>query len=133
MDDLNRLRSAMDKEALNALIHEVTPEQADASAAPKPRFVQAAETRAATRNITPEQLLEEYATRLRDSCYPGPECLTPEEVQAIADDGPADSQQEHLAACPPCRQLVDAAHPSPKRLGKLRREREELGRFTQPR
>lgn len=65
------------------------------------------ERRAADLGMTPEQLLTDYGRRLRESTYPTPECLQPEDVQAIIDtDARTPEQAIHLEACQPCKQLL---------------------------
>jgi hypothetical protein len=65
------------------------------------------ERRAADLGMTPEQLLTDYGRRLRESTYPTPECLQPEDVQAMIDTGARTPEQAiHIEACQPCKQLL---------------------------
>jgi DNA-binding NarL/FixJ family response regulator len=70
-------------------------------------FMTSVERRASDLGMTTDELLNDYATRLRESKYPTADCLEPEEIQSIFDTGePTSKQAEHLANCLPCQQLV---------------------------
>lgn len=63
--------------------------------------------RAKDLGMTPEQFLSDYSQRLQESTYPTPECLEPEEVQAVIDSGaPTPEQAMHIKTCQPCEQLL---------------------------
>jgi|SRR5882724_5611370 len=63
--------------------------------------------RAKELGMTPEQFLNDYSRRLQESNYPTPECLEPEEVQAVIDSGaPSQEQAMHIKTCQPCEQLL---------------------------
>ena len=70
-------------------------------------FMTSVERRASDLGMTTDQLLSDYAVRLRESTYPTADCLEPEEIQSIVDAGePTGKAAEHLASCLPCQQLV---------------------------
>jgi hypothetical protein len=79
----------------------------------KPLYVQAAEQRAAEMGISSDQVLADYAHRLRESRFPTPECLRADALQAhIGGAHLSEEQVSHLNACEPCRKLVEASRPS---------------------
>jgi hypothetical protein len=69
------------------------------------------ERRAHRLGKTVEQLLAEDGVALRQSCYPGPECLNPYEVERFFVDLSPD-RAAHVEECPMCAALLDAAQPS---------------------
>jgi two-component system cell cycle response regulator DivK len=83
-------------------------------------FQDAVARRAEERQLTPDQLLTSYVEAIRNSTYPTPECLQPEEVQAVAaSHAPTAEQGRHLETCDGCRQLVAAAEPSAAEMNRL--------------
>ena len=81
----------------------------------KPFYVRAAEIRGAAKGISTDQLLATYSERLRNSSYPTPECLTPDEVQTCVSGGLLSSDRlEHAENCEGCRNLLGAVEPAPE-------------------
>jgi fumarate reductase subunit D len=62
-----------------------------------------------------KQLLADDRLALRQSNYPGPECLNPYEVAQFGEELPED-RLKHLETCPTCAALLDAARPSSEKL-----------------
>ena len=86
----------------------------------QPLFVQASERRARRLGLSTEQLLNDYVIRIKESSYPSPFCLQPEEVQAFSDGGELSSEQKtHLETCQPCRSLLESSRLSPERLEQM--------------
>ncbi len=77
-----------------------------------PLFMVEIEGRAATEGRTVESLLEEYSGRLRQSTYPTPACLLPDEVVEYADGTLPLERLEHANTCNACATLLAAALPS---------------------
>jgi signal transduction histidine kinase len=76
-------------------------------------FQQAIMRRAKALGVTPEKLLSNYAQLLRESTYPTPECLEPEELQEITSSRALTPEQSgHLQNCVPCQQLLKASEQS---------------------
>lgn len=81
-------------------------ESAELAGEGPPLFLQAARQEADRLGLTLEELLRRDAEYLRESRYPGPDCLRPEEVEAF-DDLPAE-RQAHVRSCPSCDALLAA-------------------------
>lgn len=133
--DLHKLFTPASGDELDALFREVVGESEDRNAPllpDKPFFLQAAERRAQASGSSADELLEAYAKRLRESSYPTPDCLTPEDVQAVGEGTalPA-GQAKHVAACEGCSNLLQRLHPSDDRsrafLADVRQAREMAG------
>ncbi len=65
----------------------ITLEEAAELGNEKPLFVQATERRAERLGTTPDHLLADYAKRIKESNYPSPYCLNPDEVQEFSATG----------------------------------------------
>jgi hypothetical protein len=98
----------------------VTIEEAAELGNDKPLFMQATERRAERLGTTPDHLLADYAKRIKESNYPSPYCLKPDEVQEFSATGQLSSEQStHLETCQPCRCLLDSSRLSPSRVEEL--------------
>jgi len=65
---------------------------------------------AEVRNLAPDALLTRLREAARKGPYPTADCLSPEEVAALAARSELDSQrQQHLASCSACTELVRSA------------------------
>ena len=83
-------------------------------------FVQATERRAERLGTTPDHLLADYAKRIKESNYPRPYCLNPDEVQEFSATGQLSPEQSsHIEACQPCRSLLESSRLSPPRVEEL--------------
>lgn len=121
--DLRDLLTPATGENLDALVQKILGDVRIPAATIRPEFYEAARKRAEARGITPEKLLDEYSARLRESKYPTPDCLTPAEVQQLAEgEKTTSAQQQHLLSCEPCRSLLEASALSPERATALLRE-----------
>lgn len=71
----------------------------------KPLYLQAAEARAQRMGISPQELLERYSRRLKESKYPTPECFPVDRVQAYASGSSlSEIEKNHLTVCEGCCQ-----------------------------
>src|SRR5713226_1744434 len=68
-------------EEINSIRLAQAEAELEAAKSDKPLFYLAAERLAKEAGKTREALLEEYAQHLRESKYPTPECLRPDEIQ----------------------------------------------------
>jgi len=83
-------------------------------------YLRAAEIRGAAKGMSTDQLLATYSERLRNSNYPTPECLTPDEVQACVSGGLLSAERiQHAEICEGCRSLLNAVEPAPEVLVEL--------------
>lgn len=75
----------------------------------KPNFVVAAERQAAIFGVTPQDILDADVALLESSPYPAPECLQPQEIDAIVrdQDSTTGAQLAHLSECEYCAPLVE--------------------------
>jgi hypothetical protein len=86
----------------------------------KPLFMQAAERRAERLGTTADELLTDYAKRIKESTYPSPYCLKPEEVQEFSVSGQLSPEQKaHIENCDPCRSLLESSRLSPSKMEEL--------------
>lgn len=118
------LTPARDEEDLESLYKEVmgTSSTAPQSEA-KPFYLKAAEVRGSEKGMSAQQLLATYSERLRNSRYPTPDCLTPDEVQAcVSGNLLAADRIQHAESCEGCRNLFKAIQPSPEVVVKLMEE-----------
>jgi hypothetical protein len=67
-------------------------------------------------------LRAELDPQRRQSTYPGPECLLPHELQALAAESLAEDRLLHVQSCAPCRSLLDRLRPNAERLAAFTRE-----------
>lgn len=75
-----------------------------------PRFLAALRERAQHKGIRLEEALNRDLTELRNSTYPGPDCLRPDEIESLAFGlKPSSEVARHLNECPACRALVETA------------------------
>jgi hypothetical protein len=75
-----------------------------------PRFLVALRERAQRKGIRLEEALNRDLTELRNSTYPGPDCLRPDEIESLAFGMKPDPEvARHLGSCPACRALVETA------------------------
>jgi hypothetical protein len=89
----------------------------------KPRFLLAIERRARELGISPERVWEQDLRSLRESSYPGPECLTPDDVEQFRATGGMPVEREtHLAQCDACRAMLDVTNPDPARVEEVLEE-----------
>jgi len=96
----------------------ISPEQA-ANIDAKPLFMLEIEDRAMTENRTVDALLEEYRTRLRQSTYPTPACLLPDEVVAYTEGALALERLQHADTCNACATLLAGAVPGDEAAGEF--------------
>lgn len=78
----------------------------------RPRPLQAAERRAARAGKSIDEMLAEDRARLRQSRYPGPECLQPYEVERYFLGALKPERMAHRDTCAACSALLRAAMPS---------------------
>lgn len=98
----------------------ITLEEAAELGNDKPLFVQATERRAERLGTTPDHLLADYAKRIKESSYPSPYCLMPDEVQEFSATGQLSPEQSsHIETCQPCRSLLESTRLSPLRVEEL--------------
>ena len=83
--------------------------------------------RAAVRGIPVLQALQEVLSNT-SSEYPGPDCLLPHEVEALANQTLSEARQKHLASCAPCRSLANRLRPNVERLVAFEAKFEETRR-----
>jgi hypothetical protein len=73
-----------------------------------PQYLAALRERAQRKRISLEEALNRDLVELRNSSYPGPDCLDPNEIETLAfGTAPNDEVSKHLATCPACRALVE--------------------------
>lgn len=82
----------------------------------RPLFLQAADYFAEEEGVPAQAILEQAAREVLEVAYPGPECLTPPEVESLAggeaeSDALKDRAGAHMKTCPQCEALVEAARP----------------------
>ena len=83
----------------------------------KPFYLKAAERLAADMGKNVDDLLAEYRESVRNSQYPGPECLEPSEVeQFINKEMIPEARLAHTKECLPCAVLLEAAIPNDAKL-----------------
>src|SRR2546427_8239498 len=98
----------------------ITLEEAAELGNEKPLFVQATERRAERLGTTPDHLLADYAKRIKESNYPSPYCLNPDEVQEFSATGRLSPEQSsHIETCQPCRSLLESSRLSLPRVEEL--------------
>jgi hypothetical protein len=86
----------------------------------RPLFIEASERRAQRLGTSMEALLSNYVTRIKESTYPSPLCLKPEQVQAFSEGGELTVEQKnHLEGCEPCRSLLESCQLSPSRMEEI--------------
>jgi hypothetical protein len=109
---------------IQALFEELTGDKADRQfSTEKPLYVQAAEQRAAQMGISGDELMADYAHRVKDSRYPTPDCLRADAVQAqIQGVELSEEQIDHVKMCSECRDLIDACQPSEAAIASLLEE-----------
>jgi hypothetical protein len=110
----NRFLTPAREEELESLYTEVTGKTNPMEGSEeKPFFLRAAESRAQSSGMSTNQLLAVYSERLRNSKYPTPECLTPDEIQEwVLGVLLSSERQQHLDTCEGCRNLLGAAEPT---------------------
>lgn len=95
-------------------------EAAGAKTNAQPRFLVTAKMRARQLGISVDEVLQNDIRFLNESCYPGPECFTPNEIETLRlDGGLSQSRESHLDNCEHCRVLVANTNPDPKLLEEL--------------
>ncbi len=118
----NRFLTPAREEDLQSLYEEVMGKTGSAGprTEAKPFYLRAAEIRGAAKGMSTDQLLATYSERLRNSNYPTPECLTPDEVQACVSGGLLSAERiQHAETCEGCRSLLNAVEPAPEVLVEL--------------
>lgn len=75
----------------------------------KPLYLIEAEREAKERNVSLENVLDEYQERLNLSNYPGPDCLLPDEVEELVFGEASPARLKHLEVCPGCSALLAAS------------------------
>lgn len=75
----------------------------------KPLYLIEAEARAHAEGRSVGSVLDEYRERLVRSTYPGPNCLTPDDVLSCVEGDRLSHLVEHAETCPACRTIVDMA------------------------
>ncbi len=120
-DSWNRFLTPAREEDLQSLYEEVMGKTGSAGPREaKPFYLRAAEIRGAAKGMSTDQLLATYSERLRNSNYPTPECLTPDEVQACVSGGLLSAERiQHAENCEGCRSLLNAVEPAPEVLVEL--------------
>jgi hypothetical protein len=84
------------------------------------RLEAASERRAARLGKSVEQLLSDDRVALRQPTYPGPECLSPYEIeQFFGTDDLREDRVAHVDACPMCAALLDTARPTDSALAQF--------------
>jgi hypothetical protein len=114
-ESLNKLLNPVEQNDIHSLYEKIMTGNAAAKGSDdeRPLYIRAAESRASALGISSEQLLTTYSERLRSSDYPTPDCLNPDEIQLYTGGSELDQEQkEHVSACAPCRNLLQAAKPS---------------------
>jgi hypothetical protein len=96
----------------------ISPEQA-ANIDAKPLFMLEIEDRAVTENRTVDSLLKEYRNRLRQSTYPTPACLLPDEVVAYSEGVLPMERLQHADTCNACATLLAGAVPGDEAAGEF--------------
>jgi hypothetical protein len=76
-----------------------------------PRFVRSAEKRARRRGRTVEEVLRDDLEAMRQSGYPGPDCLAPHEIEGYRDSALI-PRPAHLERCDNCRYLLQSIAPN---------------------
>jgi len=79
----------------------------------KALYMEAAELLADRFDVEPDQVLEEYATAVETSRYPGPDCLGPHEVEShLNGDALSEASAVHVGECEMCSAVLEAARPT---------------------
>jgi hypothetical protein len=74
----------------------------------KPLYLKAAEAEAKRLGISPQELLENYSKRLKESKYPTSECLAVDRLQAYSSGTVlSESEKSHIAGCEDCRRVLE--------------------------
>jgi hypothetical protein len=94
----------------------------------KSRSVLAAERHAARLGKTVEEFTFEIRKRLRESNYPGPDCLEPYEVELYVNGKLADDRVRHTNQCVHCEALLKSTEPAPESLAEVLEEVREFSR-----
>lgn len=116
---IDKLRNSLEQVERVDLWDGASEERPTASAAAD-SFKDAIARRAKARGVAPQALFTNYVDQIRNSTYPTPQCLEPEEVQAVAASGPSTPvQSAHLQSCEACRLLVEASKPGEAELDAL--------------
>ena len=76
------------------------------------RFETSLRQRSAVRGKSVAELLQDERIALRQSSYPGPECLNPYEVEQFFVADLNEDRLMHVEKCPMCAALIDAAQPT---------------------
>jgi hypothetical protein len=85
----------------------------------KPLFLIEAERQARAENRTVESVLEEYASRMQSSTYPGPECFLPDEIAEYVEGVLPSERLKHAEACSGCKVLLAGSFPPEDGASKL--------------
>ena len=83
------------------------------------RFEAALRRRAAHLGKSVDEVLEDDRIALRQSSYPGPECLNPYEVEQFFVADLREDRVAHVEKCPMCAALIDAARPTENALAQF--------------
>jgi len=77
----------------------------------KPRFLLAAEELAQQRGTDSKEILHRDREQARNSDYPGPDCLVPDEIEYLFADpaGAEAGRAKHAISCPACSALLASA------------------------
>jgi hypothetical protein len=94
----------------------------------KSRSVLAAERHAARLGKTVEEFTFEVRKRLRESSYPGLDCLEPYEVEQYTNGKLADDRLRHTIQCIHCEALLKSTEPAPELLAEVLEEVREFSR-----
>jgi hypothetical protein len=90
----------------------------------KPRFLLAAEELARQRGTDAQEILRRNREAIRNSVYPGPDCLVPDEIESFFVDpaGLEAERAEHARNCAGCSALLAGAGVNPAEIERLMTE-----------
>jgi len=87
----------------------------------KPQFLEAAAKLSQASQRSGDELLAGSLEASKESAFPGPDCLHPDEVATFQQSGHlAQDRLEHANACAMCSSMIQAAQPSPERIRAFR-------------
>src|SRR5436305_1440647 len=87
----------------------------------KPRFLLAAEELARQKGTDAQEILRQDREAARNSGYPGPDCLVPDEIETFFADPDAleAGRAEHARSCAGCSALLASAEVDPAEIERL--------------
>ncbi len=101
------------------LVKDLNSEQRNEDFDTVPDWLDSFKERASRLGKSVKELLEDERKALRESNYPGPECLEPYELELYVKDALHDDRITHTRECVPCAALLNTAAPSAARLNSL--------------